>query len=333
MILRPPTPQTKTPFTVLGGFLGAGKTTLVNHLLSHASGRYALLINDFGAVNVDAALIAEHSGETLRLSNGCVCCSLTDDFTTTLIHVIDAKPAFDHIFVEASGVADPWAIAEIALVEPQLTLDLVVTIVDAERIAALLADRHVGETVRRQISVADLILLNKTDLVSVNVRGEVRAILARLKPGVRIAESVGAAVPITLLDHVEENSRSRFRADAVSHEAQFRRILYQRKADFLGEALRRILDEMPVALLRLKGRVRVAGETMPMNLQWAGGRWSLTPHWVSEQDAPVELVGIGTEALDEDAVHAKLDLALNAETTHDFQDNGYRESFLSIRQQ
>ena len=322
MIARPPGPQTKTPFTVLGGFLGAGKTTLVNHLLSNARGRYAVLINDFGAVNVDAALIAEHSGETLRLSNGCVCCSLTDDFTTTLIHVIEAKPTFDHIFVEASGVADPWAIAEIALVEPQLALDAVVTIVDAERIDALISDPRVGETVQRQIRAADLILLNKTDLVSVNARSEARAMLSALKPGVRIADTVGAAVPITLLDHAEGNSRSRFRADAVSHEAQFRRILYQRTADFLGEALRRALDEMPVALLRLKGCVHVAGETMALNLQWAGGRWSLTPHGPSERDLSVELVGIGTDALDRDVVKAKLDLALNAETTPDLQDNG-----------
>src|ERR1700742_142139 len=107
----------KTPLTVIGGFLGAGKTTLLTHLLKPGRSRTAVLVNDFGAVNIDAGLIARHDGATMTLTNGCVCCSIGGGFFETLGSILDAPTAFDHIVIEASGVGDPWRIAEIALVE------------------------------------------------------------------------------------------------------------------------------------------------------------------------------------------------------------------------
>lgn len=92
-------PRPRQPFTVIGGFLGAGKTTLVNHLLAGGERRYAVLVNDFGAVNVDAGLIASHDGRTLRLTNGCICCSLGEGFLTTLARVLADPEGFDHILV------------------------------------------------------------------------------------------------------------------------------------------------------------------------------------------------------------------------------------------
>lgn len=116
-----PSPATAAiPVTIVGGFLGAGKTTFLNHLLKTSGARYAVLVNDFGAVNIDASLIARHDGTTMTLANGCVCCSIGDGFLDTLGNVLDARIPFDHIIIEASGVGDPWRIAEIALIEPSL---------------------------------------------------------------------------------------------------------------------------------------------------------------------------------------------------------------------
>ena len=190
--------RNRAPLTVIGGFLGAGKTTLLNRLLANASGRTAVLVNDFGAVNVDAGLIADHDGKTLRLTNGCVCCSLADGFLDTLMRVL-AEP-FDHIVVEASGVGDPWSIAEIALVEPDLWLGAVVVLGDAERLTGQLRDARIGDTVRRQIEAADILVLNKVDLVDAATRAEARSALVSIRPAARIVETVSARVPPDIME-------------------------------------------------------------------------------------------------------------------------------------
>ncbi|RYX93345.1 MAG: GTP-binding protein, partial [Bradyrhizobiaceae bacterium] len=123
-------PRITTPVTVIGGFLGAGKTTYLNHLLRSGTERYAVLVNDFGAVNIDAGLIAKHDGETMTLTNGCVCCSIGSGFLDTLGRILDGQTRFDQIIIEASGVGDPWRIAEIALVEPSLRLNAVIVVAD-----------------------------------------------------------------------------------------------------------------------------------------------------------------------------------------------------------
>src|SRR5512142_1827591 len=147
------TAASPTPVTVIGGFLGAGKTTFLNRLLAGGVSRYAGLVNDFGEINVDAALIARHDGTTLALTNGCVCSGFLD----TLGGLLDSGERFERIVIEASGVGDPWRIAEIALVEPALRLDGVIVIADASRIAGLIDDRRVGDTVRNQFARCDLV--------------------------------------------------------------------------------------------------------------------------------------------------------------------------------
>ncbi len=183
--------------TVIGGFLGAGKTTFLNRILTTTQGRTAVLVNDFGAVNVDAGLIAGNDGRTLRLTNGCVCCSLADGFIDTLMRVL-AEP-FEHIIIEASGVADPWAIAEIAMVEPSLALAGVIVLADAARLPALLGDNRVGDTVRTQIRAADIVVLNKIDLVDAAGLAAARAALAAVKPQLRIVDAVDASLPAEVI--------------------------------------------------------------------------------------------------------------------------------------
>src|ERR1700730_972642 len=153
------------PFTVIGGFLGAGKTTLLNRLLRGATGRrFAVMVNDFGALDIDGRLIADHGGDTITLANGCLCCTIGDSLVTTLLGLLERHDRFDHIVVEASGVADPGRIADLAVLEPRLARAGVIVVVDAAEVRARAADRRVGDTITRQLAAADLLVLNKTDL-------------------------------------------------------------------------------------------------------------------------------------------------------------------------
>ena len=153
------------PFTVIGGFLGAGKTTLLNRLLAGADGRrFAVLVNDFGALDIDGRLIAAHGGDTIALANGCVCCTIGDSLVSTVMALLEKPAPFDHIVVEASGVADPGRIADLGVLDERLSRNGVVVVVDAAHVRERAADRRVGDTVRRQLEAADLIVLNKVDL-------------------------------------------------------------------------------------------------------------------------------------------------------------------------
>ncbi|MFI5000318.1 MAG: CobW family GTP-binding protein [Reyranellales bacterium] len=153
------------PFTVIGGFLGAGKTTLLNRLLAGATRRrFAVLVNDFGALDIDGRLVTAHGGDTIALANGCLCCTIGDSLVTTLLALLEQPDRFDHIVVEASGVADPGRIADLAVLDPRLVRDGVIVVVDAAEVEARAADRRLADTIRRQLEAADLLVLNKTDL-------------------------------------------------------------------------------------------------------------------------------------------------------------------------
>jgi len=122
------------PLTVLGGYLGSGKTTLLNHLLTQADGiRVAVLVNDFGEVNIDAALITGHDGDTISLSNGCMCCKMADGFAAAIAEILKQANRFDHVIVEASGVAEPGKIAQTGQAFG-LKVDGVLVVVDAEQV-------------------------------------------------------------------------------------------------------------------------------------------------------------------------------------------------------
>ncbi len=307
-------PSTRIPFTVIGGFLGAGKTTFLNHLLRQDRQRYTVMVNDFGAVNIDAALIESHDGGTINLKNGCVCCSLADGLSDALLRVLNAPVAPEHIVIEASGVGDPWQIAEVALIEPDLSLAAVIVLVDAEQLAAQLADGYIGDTVRRQISRADLLLLNKMDLVGEAQAAHCQSLLRQLAPQGRILPTIQAQPPIALL-HFERDTPP----DAVAAAALppidghgIQRWLYRRPAALQRAELERLLQQMPPALLRLKGWCRFAGDDQSYLLQLSGPRWSLSPSPglpTALLGMETLLVGLGTPELPEAAA---LDAAFDA---------------------
>lgn len=311
-------PRMKTPVTVIGGFLGAGKTTYLNHLLRSGTGRYAVLVNDFGAVNIDAALVARHDGETMTLTNGCVCCSVGSGFLDTLGRVLDGGVIFDHIIIEASGVGDPWRIAEIALVEPSLRLNAVIVMADASRIRELLKDPRVGDTVRGQFDRCNLILLNKVDLLDRAALDTACSELVALRPGTTIIETTQHTLP-ELPDGVF-NPASRFAATvAADHESSFRRWSYRRDGAFDYGRLEAALAALPPQLLRLKGPCSVENSAFPQLLQMVGHDWVLTAaDDVFSRENNILLVGIGTSGLPSpDTLDAILDSALISPFHHD----------------
>ncbi|ELZ94343.1 CobW family GTP-binding protein [Haloferax sulfurifontis] len=210
------------PVTVLGGSLGAGKTTLLNHLLTNAGDRdIAVLVNDMGSVNVDAELVAEESDLAVgdgvtELSNGCICCELQDDLETAVVRLARER-SFDHLVVEASGVSEPGPVARLFVTSraaARYDVAGLVTVVDARLFADTFGggdpDRTVAEegdgSVRplsdllvEQVESADLVVLNKRDLVSDAELAAVRDAVEALRPGATVVETTHGDVDVDLL--------------------------------------------------------------------------------------------------------------------------------------
>lgn len=156
--------MSRLPLSVISGYLGAGKTTLINRLLAEDHGlRLLVMVNDFGAINIDAALLASATDDTLTLSNGCVCCTMGADLFLAIGDVLDRQPRPDHLIIEASGIADPARIAQVAQAEPDLIYGGIITVVDAQSYAGLAADPQIGAQVAGQVQAADLVCLSKTE--------------------------------------------------------------------------------------------------------------------------------------------------------------------------
>ncbi len=160
--------MSKVPVTVLTGYLGAGKTTLLNRLLTTDHGkRYAVIVNEFGEIGIDNDLIVEADEEVFEMNNGCICCTVRGDLIRIIEGLMKRKGRFDAILIETTGLADPAPVAQTFFVDDEVrkrtSLDAIVTVVDAKHILERLADSHEAE---EQIAFADVILLNKSDLVS-----------------------------------------------------------------------------------------------------------------------------------------------------------------------
>ncbi len=280
------------PLTVIGGFLGAGKTTLVNHMLSSAHKRWGVLVNDFGAINVDAALIAAQDGQTMALTNGCVCCSLGDDLGDALATIAMRQP--EHVIVEASGVSDPWKIAQLALIEPGFLLEPLVVLVDTPALLAQLGDRWVGDTVARQLAFAEIIVLNKCDQASAATRAAVRARMQDLRPEAVLLEATGAVLAEATLSFTPASrpAVSRFYAEAVGHH--FPTYALPAEIAFDRDRLRAVLGDLPRSVLRIKGVCQLGADAKPVLLQYAAERWAFTP---APAGLPSGLVVIGTPEL------------------------------------
>lgn len=280
------------PLTVIGGFLGAGKTTLVNHLLRTAERRWGVLVNDFGAVNVDTALIANSNSDSIALANGCVCCAIGEDLGQALAQLAARSPPPEHVIVEASGVGDPWRIAQLALIEPGFSLEPLVVLADATAFRHQLDDRWIADTVRLQLGHAELLLLAKSDLASDRDLTTVEAELARIRPATPTRRIVNGAVTASDLsfpvDPLSRPRPSRLHADAPLHP--FRSWHWRPTTPIDRDRLRRVLEHLPPSVLRIKGIASFTPNDRLL-LQYAAQRWA----YAKATDMPeTGLVLIGT---------------------------------------
>jgi G3E family GTPase len=269
------------PLTVIGGYLGAGKTTLLNHMLSGDHGRrLAVIVNEFGAINVDASLIADHDGDTVALTNGCVCCSALDGTTEAIARFLRTPDAFDHIVIEASGVAEPGKVARNTS-GFRLPLDGVIVMADAEQLPDQAANRYAGRSVLAQLRQADLIVLNKLDLASEQRLTETRALISAHAPGTPVIETRHADLPVSVLfgAHQTENGRiDDAMPDTVEDHATAYHSDLREYADPLGAAeLKALAASLTEGAIRAKGHVWLADDPETRHLyQQVGRRWTLT---------------------------------------------------------
>lgn len=213
-----------TPITILTGYLGAGKTTLMNHILNNREGyKVAVIVNDIGEVNIDAKLIAdggfiqeEDKGNVVPLSNGCICCTLKEDLMNQIVEILKTQK-FDYILIEASGICEPLPIAQTIEMLSQSTvnyglpkicrLDNVVTVVDALRLATEfgcgedlekedLDEEDIENLLIQQIEFCNVIVLNKVDEVTEEQLNQVKSVIKHLQPTAKIIETNYAKVPV-----------------------------------------------------------------------------------------------------------------------------------------
>lgn len=296
----------RLPLTVIGGFLGAGKTTLVNRWLREAEGqRIAVLVNDFGALNIDAALIAGTSGDTIALTNGCVCCQIGDDLSRALIQVLESGTRFDAVVIEASGVSDPWRIAQMGMAAPELGLEGVIVLVDAAAVMGQARDPLLADTLERQLRAADLVVINKVDGVTAEDLARVREWVTAVAGRTPQYETSQAELPkvlregLSLADAREGHGCAHAGCghedhahDAHHHHGElFDTWSCRPLQTFDAGALRAWLRDTPAGLLRLKGLVRT-GEAEWSEIQFAGRHGTLRKAEVPADGAAVVAIGV-----------------------------------------
>ena len=347
--------QQKIPATVITGFLGAGKTTMIRNLLQNAGGkRIALIINEFGDLGVDGDVLkgcgAEACSEDdiIELTNGCICCTVADDFIPTMSKLLERENRPDHIIIETSGLALPQPLVAAfnwPEIKTQVTVDGVVTVVDSAAVAAgRFADDHdkvdalrveddnldhespLEELFEDQLTAADLIVLNKTDLIDAAglkaVREEVASRTAR-KPSMIEAKNgvVAAAVLLGLGVGTEGDIANRKSHHELEHENgeehdhdEFDSFVVELPAIAEPAAFIERLKGVIAAhdVLRLKGFADVPGKPMRLLIQAVGSR---IDHYFERAWAPGEargtrLVVIGLHDMDEAAVRAAIAAAV-----------------------
>jgi G3E family GTPase len=266
------------PVTILTGFLGAGKTTLLNRILNGDHGlRVAVLVNDFGAINIDAELVIGVQDDVISLANGCVCCTIRDDLVETVVQTINRPEAPEYILLEASGVADPSGIA-VTFVDPELRerirLDSITCVVDADQVFAHPENPAVEQLKLRQIAFADMLILNKADLAGAEQLKKVRAWIDDHFNRLRIVETSHCDVPLEILLSVgrfdpartELHLRALEHADCADaycrdehhdhdHSTTFSTWSYETGRPLSLEALREAARRLPGNIYRAKGVV------------------------------------------------------------------------------
>jgi len=266
------------PILLVAGFLGAGKTTVVNHLLAHAQGRrIAAVVNDFGAINIDAELIGGASDGVVSLANGCICCTLEGDLLRTLATLLRRDPPPEYIVIETSGIADPADIVR-NLMDPvifrEAPLETVLCVVDATLPLAKLDDA----LLKSQLRAADIVALSKVDLVDEVARRSMRDAVRAVRPAAVVVDAINGDIPTALLfpadpDHVPREVSPRRPA-----EDRFETLTWTSDRPLSLPRLQQAIAQLAPKLARAKGLFETVEQPgRQMVFQLAGGRATLVP--------------------------------------------------------
>jgi cobalamin biosynthesis protein CobW len=337
----------RIPATIVTGFLGAGKTSLVRHLLSAAAGhRLAVIVNEFGELGIDRDLLLGCGDENCRdediveLANGCLCCTVADDFLPALTRLIERAEPPGHIVIETSGLALPKPLVQAFAwpeIRTRMTVDGVVTVIDAAAVAAgrfaddpaavaaqrgadgaIDHDNPLQEVFADQLACADLVVMNKADLIGASEAAALRAdVEARLRPGVKLVAAEQGRVPLAVALGLGATAEDDLAARPSLHEADgehdhddFDSFVIDLGPladpallrDRLGAAIR------AQNVLRIKGFADVPGRDRRLSIQAVGAR--IEQHfdraWIPGEARATRLVVIGRKGLDRAAVAAAL---------------------------
>ncbi len=266
----------KRPVTILSGFLGSGKTTLLNRMLKADHGlRIAVMINDFGDVNIDKDLVVGQTGNVLELSGGCLCCTIRDDLLASARELLTSGREFDYVIVETSGLAEPLAVAQTFLVpelEESYRLDAVITVVDSANLEPCL-ERNA--TTAEQIRCADLLVMNKLDLVTPEDVDRIRTRLSEINADARVLPSINGNVPAELLLDVDAHKPGTVAADHHHDHADHAAVLSVTVAAEIEldyDRFDQFLQQLPDGVFRAKGTVAVHGISRRVIFHRVGGR-------------------------------------------------------------
>lgn len=328
----------RIPLTILTGFLGSGKTTLLNHILHGEHGmRIAVLVNDFGAVNIDAQLVVGIEGEdTVNLANGCICCTIRDDLFAATQQICQRPLPPEYILIETSGVSDPLAVAHTfteTVLSQLVHVESILTVVDAEQYDDIPAENRV--LALDQIGMADIVVLNKVDLVSTQQRQAIEKRIRQIVPTARILPTTYGHIPLALLFghtavalrpsvrtphdvHVHAAPATAVLTDAHAHAHDDHTVLfhtwhYQEQRPFHFKSLQKAVNSLPLSVFRAKG-VLYLNEAPDRRciLQVVGKRARLivSDGW-GEQPPHSDIVLIGSgDSFSADALHALFEACL-----------------------
>jgi len=296
------------PVTVLTGYLGAGKTTLLNRILTHEHGKkVAVIVNEFGEVGIDNQLVIDADEEIFEMNNGCICCTVRGDLIRIIGNLMRRRDKFDHLVIETTGLADPAPVIQTFFVDEeiqtQMNLDAVVTVVDAKHIW----DHWDSDEAQEQIAFANVILLNKTDLVESQQLTELEQKIRAMNGMVKIYHTQNAEIGMDSvlgvrafdLDHALEIDPEFLGEDAHEHdESVFSFAIVESgevNLEKLNNWLTELLQTQGPNIFRMKGILNIAGEDERFVFQGVHMIFDGKPDrpWKSEETRKNELVFIG----------------------------------------
>jgi G3E family GTPase len=274
----------RTPITLVTGPLGSGKTTLLRHILATRPAKIAIVMNEFGEIAIDTKVIEGKNVRIAELGGGCVCCSLLGEFEAAVSEIIE-KVAPEIIIVETTGLAEPEALVfNIQEALPQCRLDGVVSVIDADM---LIRFPELGHTTRLQIEGADILLLNKIDLVASAEIEPLQNKLREINPTAAIVRTERCRIDPQLLFGIGREKK--VAPPRHEHQPDFESFTLSSDKTFSRDCFERFVDALPASVVRAKGFVRFLDGAQLFN--FVAGRWEMEPFEASE----TQLVFIGKE--------------------------------------